>query len=77
MATDLENVTARKTAVLLELASLSRSMSGGKPNINGGGAGTVDHVGYKASLYAELRELDLQITMLQGPFEVPLEGRVA
>jgi hypothetical protein len=77
MASDLENLQTRKSAVLAELAALSSSAAGGRPNINSGGAGTVDHVGYKRGLYDELREINAQIDVLQGPWECALEGRPA
>jgi hypothetical protein len=77
MASDLENLTTRRSAILAELAALSSSAAGGRPNINGGGMGVVDHVGYKRSLYDELKEINSQIDVLQGPWEIPLEGRPA
>ncbi|MFA5262185.1 MAG: hypothetical protein WC378_00055 [Opitutaceae bacterium] len=77
MATDLENAVARRTAIMTELAALSTSAAGGRPNISGGGGGTVDHVGYKDGLYRELKELSALIDVLAGPWEVPLEGRPA
>jgi hypothetical protein len=75
MASDYENLTTRKSAILAELAALSSSTAGGRPNINSGGAGTVDHVGYKDGLYRELKEINAQLDILQGPWEVALEGR--
>jgi hypothetical protein len=77
MASDLENLQTRKSAILAELAALTSSTAGGRPNINGGGMGVVDHVGYKRGLYDELKEINSQIDVLQGPWEVPLEGRPA
>lgn len=77
MADDLTNLLTRRSNILNELAALSSSTPGGKPNVQGGGAGTVDHVGYKKSLYEELELLNRQIDMIQGPWEVPLEGRPA
>jgi hypothetical protein len=77
MASDLENLQTRKSAILAELAALSSSAAGGRPNINGGGMGVVDHVGYKDGLYRELKEINAQIDLAQGPWEIPLEGRPA
>lgn len=77
MASDLENLQTRRSAILAELAALSSSAAGGRPNINGGGAGVVDHVGYKDGLYRELKEINAQIDVMQGPWEQALEGRPA
>jgi len=74
---DLENLQTRKSAILAELAALSSSAAGGRPNINGGGMGVVDHTGYRLSLYKELEELNKMIDIASGPWEVPLEGRPA
>lgn len=77
MSSDLENLQLRRSAILAELAALSSFTAGGRPNVNGGGAGTVDHVGYKDGLYRELKEINSQIDILQGPWELSLEGRPA
>ena len=66
---DLDNITARRSAILRELANLTDSVSGGRPNIRSGLGGTVDHVGYKDSLYRELKELNELIIVFQGPYE--------
>lgn len=72
----------RRDAIAAELAILAKNRPGGKPNsANGGGATTVDHVGYKDGLYRELKALDELIraaaeteAMLDagagGPFEI-------
>jgi hypothetical protein len=72
MATDIENLQTRRSAVCAELAALTTSSAGGKPNNPSG----VDHTGYKASLYAELEAIDKLIAALtaeeavdDGPFE--------
>ena len=69
-ASDLQNLLARRSAIMAELAALSPTAAGGKPNITGGGMGTVDHVGYKAGLYKELEELNRLIDVAQGPFQL-------
>ena len=74
---DVDNLIARREAVTAELAALSASAAGGRPNISGGGMGTVDHIGYKDSLYRELRELNILIDQAQGPWELPVEGHSA
>lgn len=43
--------------------------AGAVPNKNGDGINT-DHVGYRESLYDELREVDEQIAAIQAPFEI-------
>ena len=68
MATDLENLQTRRSAVLAELAALGPTKAGGLPNAGGDGIG-LDHQGYKAGLYAELREIEALITALGGAFE--------
>lgn len=74
MATDLENLQTRRTAILEELAALNTSLPGGRPNISGAGAGSVDHVGYKRGLYEELEKLDRLIGIAEGPWETATEG---
>ena len=73
MATLLENLITRRDAIGAELAALSASKPGGLPNASGPGA-NVDHQGYKASLYAELREINQQIAAAEGPFEIETFG---
>lgn len=70
MATDLENLQTRKSAIMTELAAITSTAAGGKPNSSAGG---IDHVGYKDGLYRELREIDTLITAAEGPFEVHTE----
>lgn len=83
MATMLANLLARRTAICVELAALSSSAAGGKPNTSGDGV-NVDHVGYKDGLYRELAELDKLIANtraiqeyadgVDGPFEIDERG---
>ena len=49
MAAAIENLLARRDAITVELAALSVTKAGGKPNVSVDGQST-DHVGYKASL---------------------------
>ena len=52
MATSAELLIQRRDAICAELAALSSSTAGGKPNSSGGGDMVhVDHQGYKRSLY--------------------------
>ena len=64
MATLIENLKARRSAIGVELAALTASNAGGKPNTSGGGV-TVDHVGYKDALYRELAEINKLIAELE------------
>jgi hypothetical protein len=70
MATYLENLTTRRDAIATELAALTNSLAGGKPNA---GASGVDHVGYKDGLYRELAELDKLIAAAQESSDGPWE----
>lgn len=73
MATDLENLQTRKSAILAELAALSTSAAGGLPNSTGPGT-HIDHVGYRKSLYEELKMINEQIAASEGPWEVESQG---
>lgn len=75
MATLLENLETRRDAVAAELAALTSTSAGGKPNATGGPL-DVDHVGYKDALYRELRELNEQIGQLGGGAETESYGLV-
>ncbi|HEY3966807.1 MAG TPA: hypothetical protein VGM05_19750 [Planctomycetaceae bacterium] len=68
MPSDIENLLTRRSNVIAELAAMNPAASGGKPSYTIDGQ-QVDHVAYRQSLYDELRELNRQITVLQGPFE--------
>ncbi|HEY2250715.1 MAG TPA: hypothetical protein VGH74_06625 [Planctomycetaceae bacterium] len=65
---DLANLLTRRSNIIAELAAMTSTANGGKPSYTIDGQ-QVDHVAYRKSLYDELRELNLQITILQGPFE--------
>lgn len=76
MPTYVENLRTRRNAIAAELAALTTSAAGGKPNVGGSGGGT-DHVGYKDGLYRELDRLDKLIrdslqtdAAIEGPFEI-------
>lgn len=71
MATDLENLQTRKSAILTELAAIDADTAGGLPNSQASG---VDHQGYKAGLYAELREIDSLIASAEGPWQEESQG---
>ena len=74
MATLLENLITRRDAIGVELAALSSSLAGGKPNA--AGPNTVDHVGYKDGLYRELESINRAIEVAGGPVEIVTEGYV-
>jgi hypothetical protein len=65
---DITNLLTRRSSVIAELAAMNSTASGGKPSYSIDGQ-QVDHVAYRQSLYDELRELNAQISVLQGPFE--------
>ena len=67
MATSAELLIQRRDAICAELAALSSSTAGGKPNSSGGGDMVhVDHQGYKRSLYEELREINATLAAIEG-----------
>lgn len=74
MSTAKENLITRRDAVAAEIATIDSTNPGGRPNISGGGQGTVDHAGYKRGLYEELRLLNEQIAALEDPWEISVEG---
>ncbi len=53
----ITDLITRRTAIGTELAALSSSTAGGKPNNSTEGGGT-DHVGYKDGLYRELAQIN-------------------
>ncbi len=69
MASDLDNLIARRSAVYAELAALTPAANGGKPTYSIDGQ-SVDHVGYRKSLLEEIQILNALIAAAQGPFEV-------
>lgn len=71
MATDIENLEARRTAVIQQLADLASGKAGFSPNSTASG---VDHVAYRDSLYRELESLNSQIAILDGPQEYNSQG---
>jgi hypothetical protein len=67
VATDLENLQTRRSAILAELAAIDTSSAGGLPNSQAGG---IDHIGYKRGLYEELEKINQMIAAAEGPWEV-------
>lgn len=72
MATDLANLQTRRTAICVELAALSSTAAGGKPDVSAGGI-KIEHVAYKKSLYEELASIDKAILSIDGPYEIESE----
>jgi len=77
MATFRQNLITRRNAIAVELAALTATAAGGKPNMAGGGGAGIDHVGYKDGLYRELAEIDKQLANMaaadaaeNGPWEI-------
>jgi hypothetical protein len=68
LATPLQNLLNRQQAITDELAALA-STPDDSPNVQGGGAGTVDHTGKIKSLYDELERINKLIAVYQGPVE--------
>lgn len=67
MASDIANLTTRRSAILAELAALDSTKAGGKPNTTGGGDKvSIDHVGYRKSLYEELAMINSMIASVEG-----------
>lgn len=77
MATAIENLTTRRNAVAAELAALTSTSAGGGLNYNVDGQ-MVDHVGYRKSLYEELKQIDEAIAAINatdnGPFMIESLG---
>lgn len=55
-------LVARRATIFAELNAMTNTTMGGKPNTrNQDGGLAIDHVGYRLSLYKELREIDALI----------------
>lgn len=72
-AADLANLQLRRSNIIAELAAMGPTKAGGKPNASGPGV-NVDHVGYRRSLYQELKDVEHQIRLLDGPYELETRG---
>lgn len=69
MASDIDNLVATRSALIAKLnAAMLGTGPGGIPNAQG--AGSVDHMGYIRELRAMLNDLNEQISILGGPFEL-------
>lgn len=67
----VEQLKTRRDAIVDELAALTSTAAGGKPNSSG--LTGVDHIGYKKSLYDELAMIEQQLAANQDFFEVVIE----
>jgi hypothetical protein len=80
MATDLANLKTRRSAIYAELALFDGTAAtpDGRalPNVSGPGT-NIDAQGHRASLYAELNNINEQIAIADGGgFDVGSEGFV-
>lgn len=78
----IESLLVRRAAIVAELSVLDSTKAGGKPNLSQTDGGTaIDHMGYKKSLYNELKMIDEAIARdgatqaaidagEDGPFEI-------
>jgi len=73
LASNLENIRARIAAITAELAALDATKPGGVPDSSGQGE-SLNHTGYKMSLYDELERLQAMIARMDilenGPWRV-------
>lgn len=77
MSTAAASLIARRDAICAELAAITASSAGGKPNSSGGGDMVhVDHQGYRQSLYAELREINQMLSAIEGPTIIETVGEM-
>lgn len=67
MADDLDTIVAnlqtRRATVAAQLAAMTSTSVGGKPNASGTDV-NVDHVGYRQSLLQELADINAQLAIL-------------
>lgn len=75
MATNLENLIARKADRIAELAAIDATKAGGKPNVRGDGVG-VDHDSYRQGIVDEIAKLNVLISQEDGAWEVRSQGVV-
>lgn len=69
----IDDLKDRRDTVAAEIKALATTTAGGLPNASGQGS-NVDHVGYKKSLYDELKMLDEVIATEEGGWEIASEG---
>lgn len=68
MSEELDSLLSRRATILAQLKTLDRGEPGGNPNISA--PSMIDHVGYRKSLYEELKDINALITSMGGPWEV-------
>jgi hypothetical protein len=73
LATPLQNLLTRQQNITNTLAALTTGQAGGGPTYDVNGQ-MVDHDAYVKRLYDELEQINRQIAVLQGPFEVIDQG---
>ena len=70
MATDLENAKARRSQILAELAAITLNQP--DQSIDGE---SMSHAGNRAQLQQELKDLQVLIQQLGGPYRIRSRGR--
>ena len=73
-ATELALLQTRKLAVLTEISELTNPNTASSHNAgsvpNRSGACSIDHIGYKKSLYEELAQIEERINAIEGGWEI-------
>jgi hypothetical protein len=67
-AENIANLQTRRDAIYAELAAMTSTSVGGKPNYSIDGQ-SVDHVTYRKSLYEELGSINDILASIGGPIE--------
>ncbi len=70
---ELNQLKTRRAAITAEISQLNQSTAGGKPSYTIDGQ-SVDHVGYRKSLYDELDRINQAISALSGSIELTSRG---
>lgn len=73
MATDLQNLQTRYSAVCADLARVA-TFTGSFVTDEAGSKRKISYEDYRLKLYEELRQLKEAIQFAQGPFEVTSQG---
>ena len=72
-ATEIAQLETRKAVVLAELAAMTSTSAGGKPDYSADGQ-SVSHTAYRKSLYDELDDIDERLSRAEGPIEEVTQG---
>lgn len=71
----ITDLLTRRDAILTELAAMATGSLGALPNTSGTGD-HIDQVGYRKSLYAELKDINATLELMGGPIESISRGRL-